>query len=92
MTWRPLLLATGIVAAGAFILRRPGPRPSMKPALPRAGQPVMASTTAGAGDEVDPAGLPADLPLRSLQAGMPADMHGDADRARPGFADYSRGT
>jgi len=44
-----------------------------------------------AGDELDPANLPSDLPLRSLQAGMPSDMHSDADRARPGFADYARG-
>ena len=32
-----------------------------------------------------------DLPLRSLQAGMPSDMHSDADEVRPGFADYARG-
>ncbi|HEY9106968.1 MAG TPA: hypothetical protein VIN58_09840 [Roseateles sp.] len=83
---RPLLLTTGFAAAAAFVLRtRRGndPRPA---ALPRADGPLPA-----AGDEVDPEGLAEDLPARALEAGMPADMHADAHRARPGFADYSRG-
>lgn len=39
----------------------------------------------------DPDALTRDLPLRSLEAGMPADRHADADRPRPGFAEYARG-
>lgn len=40
-------------------------------------------------DETDRSATPTGL--AALQDGMPADRSSDADRARPGFADYARG-
>lgn len=83
MTWRTLFLVAGCAAVGHWLLKL-----QAQATLPRSGDgPWPASMD----DGLDPARLPSDLPLRSLQAGMPSDMHSDADRARPGFADYARG-
>lgn len=75
MTLKHIALATGAAALGLYAFGRLSSRVS----LPRADD-----------EAPDPAAFD-ELPLRSLQAGMPADMHSDADRARPGFADYARG-
>lgn len=75
MKLRHLAFATGMAAAGFYAFKRLSSRVS----LPEDGS-----------EAPDPAQLD-DLPLRSLRAGMPSDMHSDADRARPGFADYARG-
>jgi len=83
MILRTLLLVAGCAAVGHWLLKV-----QREATLPRSGDDPW---PAPADDGLDPAHLPSDLPLRSLQAGMPSDMHSDADRARPGFADYARG-
>lgn len=75
MNLRNIALATGAAALGLYAFGRLASRVS----LPRPDD-----------DAPDPGALD-DLPLRSLQAGMPGDMHSDADHVRPGFADYARG-
>jgi hypothetical protein len=78
MTLRSLVLFGGIAALALYAGRSTSQRGA---ALPQADGPAAAD-----GDLPDD-----DLPLNSLNAGMPADMHADADHARPGFADYARG-
>lgn len=80
MSLRSLVLFGGIAAVALYAGRSMSQRGA---ALPRADGPVTADGELHEDDD--------DLPLKSLAAGMPADMHADADRARPGFADYARG-
>lgn len=75
MNLRHLALATGVAAVGFYAFKRL----SSGVSLPDDGSAAPDTS------QLD------ELPLRSLQAGMPSDMHSDADRARPGFADYARG-
>lgn len=83
MTLRQLFLATGAAGLTVYAYR------SMHAARAgHAGQPAV--------QDPQPASPPADdaddAPrLRALEAGMPSDMHADADNARPGFADFARG-
>jgi hypothetical protein len=82
MTPRTLILTAGIAAAGYWLSRR-----HSDSALPPADGPVP---DVGPGDGLSVADdLQRSRPAR--EAGMPADMSNDADRVRPGFADYARG-
>ena len=97
MTIRQLLLATGAATLAMYAYR--SMNASRTAAAGRGAQPASGDSagpqpaTAGNGPQAGtPVGMPDDdLPLRSLQAGMPSDMHSDADTVRPGFADYARG-
>lgn len=84
---RHLLLGLGLLALGLGLVRRARPR-----RLPWADGPVPAD--GGRLLQQDGSQVAAAQALGSaiaLRAGMPRDRSSDADRARPGFADYARG-
>ena len=82
MTPRTLILTAGIAAAGYWLSKQ-----RSAATLPQADGPVADSEPGDARALVDE--LQRDRP--AMEAGMPTDMSNDADRVRPGFADYARG-
>ncbi|KQW50790.1 MULTISPECIES: hypothetical protein [unclassified Roseateles] len=80
---RTLLLAAGLTALGVSLSKRMSQR-----SLPMADGPLDAQE-----DTSESRQKAGELQQRRvpLEAGMPTDMSNDADRARPGFADYARG-
>ena len=82
MTPRTLSLTAGVAAAGYLLAK-----PKRARALPQADGPVPKAEPADGRTVADD--LQRSRP--PLEAGMPADMSNDADRVRPGFADYARG-
>lgn len=82
---RTLFLTAGIFALGVWLSKSPALRAS----LPLADGPLPGADRSG-GDRALLDDLQQARPA-ALEAGMPADRSSDADRVRPGFADYARG-
>ena len=97
---RALLLTTGAALLGAYLSKSSR---TPRGALPMADGPIGRRDTLGdpahlgdSGDAADDGGRALAGQLQqarpaALEAGMPADRSNDADRVRPGFADYARG-
>jgi hypothetical protein len=89
---RTLIFTAGAALLGMTLMKRwSAYNASSLRALPLADGPVPGVGSAS-GPEISLEELRAnEEALAPLSAGMPSDMHSDADRARPGFADYARG-
>jgi hypothetical protein len=82
---RTLFLTAGIFALGVWLSKSP----ALRARLPLADGPLRDDHGPG-GERALLDELQQQRPA-ALEAGMPADRSSDADRARPGFADYARG-